>query len=102
MKGNDYNHLLRKDICKYVIFLVVVYYLAEAVGRRSSVRKVFFKISQNSHEDIIIGVSFLIMLRASDLKLNQKKPRTQVFSCEFCENFKNTFFIEDLRPTYFD
>ena len=29
----------------------------------------------------------------------QKQTLTQVFSCEFCEIFKNTFFIEHLRAT---
>ena len=26
-------------------------------------------------------------------KLYQKETLTQVFSCEYCENFKNTFFM---------
>ena len=29
----------------------------------------------------------------------QKQTLTQVFSCDFCEIFKNTFFIEHLRAT---
>ena len=48
----------------------------EAVVRRCFAKKVFSKIS------------FLIKLQASGL--------TQVFSCEFCENFKNTYFIDHL------
>ena len=29
----------------------------------------------------------------------KKETVTQVFSCEFCEIFKNTFFREQLRAT---
>ena len=31
------------------------------------------------------------------LQLYQKETPTEVFSCEFCEIFKNTFFREHLR-----
>ena len=41
-------------------------------------KKVFLKISQNSHENTCARVSFLIKL--------------QVFSCKFCKTFKSTFF----------
>ena len=32
-------------------------------------------------------------------KVVNKETLTQVFSCEFCEIFKNTFFIKHLRTT---
>ena len=57
----------------------------EAVVQRCSVKKVFLKISQNSQENTCAKVSLLIKLQA------------QLFSCEFCEFFKNTFFIEHFR-----
>ena len=41
----------------------------EAVGGRYSVKKLFLKISQNSPENTFVGVSFLVKLQASDLKL---------------------------------
>ena len=53
--------------------------------RRCSVKKVFLKISQNSRENTCARDSFLI----------------KVFSCEFCEISKNTFFTEHLRTTPF-
>ena len=31
----------------------------------------------------------------------KKETLAQVFSCEFCENFKNTFFTEHLWETAF-
>ena len=51
----------------------------EAVVQRCSVKKVFLKISQSSEENTWARASFLIKL--------------PVFSCEYCEIFKNTFFI---------
>ena len=47
--------------------------------------EVFLQISRNSQENTCVGVSFLIT--------------TQVFSCEFCEIFKNIFFTEHLPAT---
>ena len=43
-----------------------------------------------SQENICASVSFLITLQACNL-IN-KETLAQVFSCEFCEIFKNTFF----------
>ena len=54
--------------------------ISEAVARSCSVKKVFLKISQNSHENTYDRVFF------------NKKRLALVFSCEFCENFKNTYF----------
>ena len=52
-------------------------------------KKVFLNISQNSQENTRAKVPFLIK------RLSIKKQTLpQVFSCEFCEIFKNTFFIE--------
>ena len=58
--------------------------LPEAVVRRCPVKKVFLKISKNSQENTCARVSFLIKLG-------------QVFSCEFCEIFKNTFLKKHIR-----
>ena len=62
----------------------------------------FLKIWQNSYENTCAGVS----LSRSLLSLSRsprshatllKKTPAQVFSCEFCEIFKNTFLTELLR-----
>ena len=55
--------------------------IIEAVAQRCSVKKVLLEISQNSQENTCGRVSFLIKLTLA-----------QVFSCEFCEISKNTFF----------
>ena len=49
--------------------------------RRSSVRKVFLKISKNSQENTCARVNII-----------KKETRAQVFSHEFCEISKNNFF----------
>ena len=52
------------------------------VVQRCSVKKMLLEISQ---ENTCVRVSFLI-------KLQNKETLAQVFSCEFCEISKNTFF----------
>ena len=54
-----------------------------AVTRRCSVEKVFLKISQNS--PVLRPETFI-----------QEDILAQVFSCEFCKIFKNTFFYKTL------
>ena len=51
-------------------------------------KKVFLKFSQNSQENTCARVSFLIKFN----KVVKKETLAQVFSCEFCEIFKNRFF----------
>ena len=54
-------------------------------------------MSQSSQENICARVSFFN--KAWGLQLYQKETLIQVFSREFCEIFKNTFFTEHLRKT---
>ena len=68
----------------------------KSVARMCSVKKLFSKNLQNSHENTCVGVSFLKVFN-----LSKKKLRHRYFeSCEFCEIFKNTFFIEHLRGCF--
>ena len=69
----------------------------EAVARGCSVKKMLLKISQNSQENNCVGVFLQYSCRAEALHFTKKETPTQVLSCELCENFKNTFFIEQLR-----
>ena len=57
-------------------------------------KKVFLKISQKSQKHSCARVFFLIKMQAWVLK---KKSLVWVFSCEYCEIFKNTYFEEHLR-----
>ena len=56
---------------------------SEAVVRRCSLKKVLLEISQNSQENMCQSLFFNKV---------EKETLAQLFSCEFCENSKNTFF----------
>ena len=64
----------------------------EAATRGVLWEKVFLEISQNSQKNTCARVSFLIKLQALG-------TLAQVFSCEFCEISKNTFFTEYVWTT---
>ena len=69
---------------------------AEAVFKKSVLKKVLWKISQNSQENICAGISFLIKLNSVDLQLNQK----QVFSAAvFLWNFEKSVRTPFLQNT---
>ena len=53
------------------------------------VKNVFLKILQNSQENTCARVQVCNFIK--------KETLSQVFSCEFCEILKNTFFIEHFR-----
>ena len=53
----------------------------EAFAQTCSVKKVFLEISQNSQESTCDVCNFI-----------KKETLAQMFSCEFCEILKNTFF----------
>ena len=55
-------------------------------------KKVFLEISQNSHEKTCARDFFLIKLQTLG-NLIKKDFLAQVFSCEFCETSKTTFFL---------
>ena len=63
---------------------------AEAVVWRCSVENVLLEILQNSQENTCARVSFLIKLLACNFI--KKETLAQVFSCEFWEISKTTFF----------
>ena len=65
--------------------------MSEAVTRSCSVKKMFSEISQNPQESTCARVSFLIKLQTSG-NFIKKEALAQVFSCEFCDISKNTFF----------
>ena len=51
----------------------------------------------HSQENTCARVSFLIKLQAEACNFIKKETLAHVFSCEFCEIFKNTSFAEYLR-----
>ena len=60
--------------------------------------KVFLEISQNPQDNTFARASFLIKLQAC-CNFIKKETLAQVFSCDFCEISKNTFFTEHLWAT---
>ena len=61
--------------------------------RRCSKKKLFLKILQYSQENICLQACNFIKKRL----YHKCFPVPQVFSCEYCEVFKNTCFEEHLR-----
>ena len=63
-------------------------------------KKVFLKISQYSQENTCARVSFSQNnSKRLDTLIKYSDTLAQVFSSEFCEIFKKTFFIEQLQTT---
>ena len=62
------------------------------------VNKVFLEISQNSQENTCARDSVLIVAGGA-CNFIKKESLAQVFSCEFCEIFKNAFFTEHVWAT---
>ena len=60
--------------------------------RRCSVKKVFLEIWRNIQENTCVKVSFFN-------NFIKKETLAQMFSCQFCEISKNTFFTEHLWTT---
>ena len=75
---------LQRSLKESSIYCILIFY-------RSSHLRCFIEISLNSEENTFTRIFFLI-----------KVPASQVFSCEFCEIFKNTCFTEHLRTTASD
>ena len=66
---------------------------------RSSIKKVFLKISQNSQEKTCVGVYILINLHTSGLQLYQKRDSEKGVFLWIQRVFKNNVFSEHLRTT---
>ena len=76
-KPSSIDLILTNSSSSFQNFCAIVTSLSsEAVVWRCSVKKVFLKVSQNSQEN---------------------ETLSQLFSCEFCEIFRHTFFIEHPR-----
>ena len=89
---------LRKHLLHFLCYLFmqenVQMSLSEAAVCRCSSKQVFLKISQCSQK---ISVFESLFNKAGTLKtcvFIKKEIPTQVFSCEYCEIFKNSFLME--------
>ena len=61
--------------------------------RRCSIKKVLLKISQISHENTFVGVSFLKCFRAKAFNFIKKDTSTHVFSWECCAIFTEHLLV---------
>ena len=66
------------------VFILSNLLYLEAVTQMYSVKKVFLEILQSSQENTCVRASVLI-------NFIKKETLSQVFSCEFCKIYKNTF-----------
>ena len=69
--------------------------MTETVARKFLVKNVFSEISQNSQENTCARDSFfdkVAGLRSKAFNFIKKETLAQVFSREFCQISKNTFF----------
>ena len=73
-------------------------YFMKCLERKISQCILPLKVSQNSRQNTFARASFLIKLQTY-CNFIKKETLSQVFSCEFCEVFKNTFLAEQLRVT---
>ena len=72
---------------------------SEAATRGALWKKIFLEISQNSQENTCARVSFFNKVAGKASNFIKIEALTQVFSCEFCEISKSTFFTEHLWTT---
>ena len=89
--------------CKYILaqklylFIVHDFIKYKSSHQRYSIKKGFSKVSQNCQKSTFARVFFSIKLH--NCNFIKKGTLAQVFSCKFCEIFKNTYIIEHLRAT---
>ena len=77
-------------------------YICRSSHQRCSLKKVFLEISQSSQENTCARVSFFNKVAGLACNFIKKEALAHVFSCEFREISKNTFFTEHLWLTASD
>ena len=92
----DINVFIKCQTQKSFRILLKILLTTEAATGDVLWGKVFIEILQNSQENTLVRVCFLIKLQASVYNFIKNKTLVQVFFCEFCEISKNTFFTEHL------
>ena len=81
-------------VCFSRVLMKKILWKAETVARRSSVKKVFLKISQNAQEKTCVGVSFLHSCRTlTYIFLSKKRLRHNCFYVNFAK-FLRTCFLQ--------
>ena len=76
--------------------MIAVQLHLESATRDVLCRKVFLKISQNSQEKPV-PESLFNEATSKACNFIKKETMTQVFSCKYCETYKNSFFYRTPR-----
>ena len=69
----------------------------KSVMNRSSIKQLFWKISQYSQKKTCVGVFFDIIMQVFSHETFFKQAPTQVLLCQYCEILKNTYFEKHWR-----
>ena len=86
-------------LCHTIFINFKVMYLKKCLNSRSSHQSCSIWKAVLKNFAIFTWSLLLIYLRVQDPQLSLKGTPTQVFSCEYCKIFKNTYFDENLRTT---
>ena len=76
------------------IWVLLYFWNWRSSRRRSSIKKTFLKISEKFTRPLLYP-----RLLINKVAIIKKETSTQMFSFEFCETFKKTYFEEHLQAT---
>ena len=93
-----FNQYIQKYVFQFSFELIFFSNTAfTRITPRCSVKNVFLKFLQIHRKTPVSESLFLIKLQNFSLQLCFKKAFTHVFFCEFCKNFKNTYFVKHMH-----
>ena len=92
-RKNVVRFFIQRQVCAMSFSYCQISFLSKAVVQRISVKKMFLKILQNSHENICARVSFLKKLQVCRPEAYNfiKKLNNLQLAQVFCEDLKITF-----------
>ena len=99
----DFGNFTEKHLCRSLLFNKVAGWKPETVRSsrwRWSVKQGVLKNFTNFTGKNLCWTLFIILKNICErllLKFISRETRTHVFSCEFRELFKSTYFVEDLQ-----
>ena len=100
-RKQHFNLVCLKSFTQLLLFLLTCFLKNITIGKKQkqgcSIKKGFLKALAKFTGKHLCRVSFLIKLQAC--YFIKKEALARVFSCEFCEIFKNMFFTERLWTT---
>ena len=89
--------MLTTKISWHILQLFEKVFLLSKINLRPSKTSLYVSIFRNIHMKTTVLES--LFNKVAGLQACNKETPTQVFSCEYCEIFKNTYFEERLRTS---